>query len=38
MLPEHPHITKPIYTQTHTHTHTTKQVITTTAQDTHQIK
>jgi hypothetical protein len=37
-----PHITKPTHTHTHTlqntHPHITKQVKTTTVQDTHQIK
>jgi hypothetical protein len=33
-LSEHPHIRKP----THTHSHITKEVETTTVQDTHQIK
>ena len=35
-LSKHPHITK--HTHTHTHTHLTKQVKTTTVQDTRQIK
>jgi hypothetical protein len=40
ILPKHPHITKPTHTHTHTHTHPdiTKQVKTTTVQDTHQTK
>jgi hypothetical protein len=39
-LSEHPHIRKPIRYKTHTypHPHITKEVKTTTVQDTHQIK